>query len=62
MKNIDLVHTIPDDRRCIVVDGQAVLWMLFLLWPIAPLYLACHRGVIDSPVPSKSVGCIFPFV
>ena len=48
MKNINLVHTIPADRRCIVVDGQDVMWMLCLLWPIASLCLACHRAVNDS--------------
>ncbi len=30
MKNIDLVHSIPADRRCIVIDGQAVMWMLYV--------------------------------
>eukprot|EP01045_Picozoa_sp_COSAG04_P001461 COSAG04_NODE_49_length_31209_cov_11.630248_14_plen_230_part_00 len=30
MKNIDLIHSIPADRRCIVIDGEALMWMLYV--------------------------------
>jgi hypothetical protein len=30
MKNINLVHSIPADRRCIVIDGEALMWMLYV--------------------------------
>lgn len=30
MVTIDLAHEIPEDRKCIVVDGESLMWMLYV--------------------------------